>query len=327
MILIELYKYNKKRKKNNPVSRTSVINGGDSGGGLNESNTETTSNRNSNLSKRSSNALDDTGNLDIDKSIPNEPVPLNITSNLQPASITAQSSSNSNDLNEQSSLVDNKVTNSSNPNLSIRQQLPKLEFSGQVTPLTKKQQNNTNINDNVSGNITLSSTSLSTRNINENAAPPKNLNEITASAHEFYSTTNGGGSQSTRVASPVANPSQRPPVYLNSRLNNSNNNLYTAVKPSTNSSSQSSASNVESRLNDAAAPQANLSYLAKTNRNNINNSNNNLSTINNNSASSPSSSSLAPIGTVIGGIKVLPTPKPIYLNNNTNSVDKNNNVN
>jgi hypothetical protein len=83
--------------------------------------------------------------------------------------------------------------------------------------------------------------------------------------------------------------------FLNSKNNGSNSNLNTA-KSKFNPKTDFSESNFEARRNDAASPDANLSKTTKQGQITANNSSN--------------------IGSVIGGIKVLPTSPLKKLNVN-----------
>lgn len=198
---------------------------------------------------------------------------------------------NGRNLNENSSLSQNKIHNNfnfsdSNPSLNNRMQLPILDINQTSPPTPLKRINQPSISS--QNNITLSSTSLS----NRTPAPPpyKTINDITPSAHEFLNAKNTN-QNSTRINGSMS--------YNNNNLNNSNSNLYSTVFKNNGGSSNnilnmgsgqqqqlSSHSNVESRRNDAAAPDANLSKL---------NVQSNL-------------------GTLAGGIKVLPTGPITNLN-------------
>lgn len=120
----------------------------------------------------------------------------------------------------------------------------------------------------------------------------KNLNDFTPSATEFFNTTN------LASTNPSTNNSTRI-ATLNTQLHNDNddNDYYSKIAKKIQPISQHniySPSTAEARRNDAAAPHSNLSYIAKKQQQQ--NTNNNL-------------------GSVIGGIKVLPTSTPIKLMN------------
>lgn len=139
-----------------------------------------------------------------------------------PPSESSSSLKQYNDLNENSSLANNKIppwqTASSHSNFSRQfQQLPILNLntnlSNQTPPTPKKRINNNNttsnnevdVNNNLE-NLTLSSTSLSIRQNDERKPSTyKNLNDITTSATEFFHSTNVGSSNGLNLINDPSN--------------------------------------------------------------------------------------------------------------------------
>ncbi len=198
-----------------------------------------------------------------------------------------------NHLNENTSLANNKIP---------LNQLPILDIHHQTPPTPKSRFNNESGSNN---NITLSSASYNgddgTPIINNNFNNKKNFNvsDHTTSAHEFLS------ANSMRINSPfnVNRPNTNNNLNSNNINNNNDNYLYSSVIKNNNNNVYS-PSNAEARRND---PGSNINYnnklLKQQPTNNIsNNHNSNL----NNTASS--NSNTAPLGSLIGGIKVLPDP-------------------
>ena len=124
---------------------------------------------------------------------------------LPPSSESSASFRQFSDLNENSSLANNKMAGNSLPpwqttsNYSNRhfQQLPILNLNAnqnieQTPPTPKRRANDTDLNNNNIENITLSSTSLSMRQPDAKPSTYKNLNDITTSATEFFQATNMG---------------------------------------------------------------------------------------------------------------------------------------
>ncbi len=244
-----------------------------------------------------SDMMRDPSSVDTRPQLPKSLPPGAQTSSSYRADQGSSSSKNNRFLNENSSLTQNKMLNNFNfseSNNSLnnhRMQLPILDINQSSPPTPLKRLNQPSVSS--QNNITLSSTSLS----NRTPVPPpyKTINDITPSAHEFLNAknTNQSGSSnlnqsSSRINSPLSYNNS------NSNINNSNSNLYSTVfknnggnanfnlNKNNNTNQQiSSHSNVESRLHDAAAPDANLSRL-----------------------NAPSN-----LGTLAGGIKVLPTNK------------------
>lgn len=148
-------------------------------------------------------------------------IPPPLPKTLPPSSESSASFRQFSDLNENSSLANNKMlppwqttSNYSNTNRQF-QQLPILNLNSNSNndhspPQTpKRRANQIDMNNNNIENITLSSTSLSMRQPDTDRKPStyKNLNDITTSATEFFQSTNMGSTNNIHESSSPNNHS------------------------------------------------------------------------------------------------------------------------
>jgi hypothetical protein len=171
-------------------------------------------------------------------------------------------------VNEASSLANNKLEAASPNNQEQQQQqhLPVIDYGANL----RKNTNETGSQN----NVTLSSTSLSNRTAVESTGFKK-MDDVTNSAHEFIFNPNSTNRTLT----------QHPPIAQ--QRSTSRSDLTTIP---------ASASNLESRKQDAAAPDANVSRLAQPHQLQL----------------QQQQQQQQNLGSVAGGIKVLPTSPSSY---------------
>jgi hypothetical protein len=211
-----------------------------------------------------------------------------------PPSSTSSSYRANNEINELSSLSQNKMSGS-NASLNRQQQFPILNMGANQTPPTPKRRLDPQLANNAP-NIVKSPQKPTTY---------KNLNDMTPSAHDILNKASAGlpiPSRANLLAS-----SSGPGLGVSVGVSSGTGNHGLIMQSS--SSGVYSPSTAEARRYDAAAPDSNLSHAAKIAR---------LpppATTSNGLPVTGQTSQQQPLGSVIGGYKVLPTPTSVKLIN------------
>jgi hypothetical protein len=225
-----------------------------------------------------------------------------------PPSSTSSSYRANNEINELSSLSQNKMSGS---NVSLnrqQQQFPILNVGANQTPPTPKRRLDPQLANNPPPAVIKSPQKPTTY---------KNLNDMTPSAHDILNKTSAGGlPPSSNLSGGRANllaTSSGPGVGISVGVSSSGNHGGLIMQSS--SSGVYSPSTAEARRYDAAAPDSNISQAVKLARLQPQPAAPQGLPVTTTISQTPPQQQHQPLGSVIGGYKVLPTPTSVKLIN------------